>query len=276
MPLAEWERWGSALPLPSFKKTLSSQSGSKVQAVYELKYKPITSGDWYSISNLRRSYQSVISEISFDDHLIIEGNGWEATGELFKLSQLQVFPSVEVKYPTIIKWARSKKTFRGKAFFYCKRLKYEGLLSYPAIMAALLAMNSKLSVGERMKVRTLERLVNDILVKSDEWVVKLSKEALHIVKSDLGKQRAEQLQAQKEDRVKQIKEAVSSGVFTKPSGAINQKKLAEFIGVHRNTIINLLPLVMAMMILIFWIRPAYDFNPLLSISLGGAREGGTI
>jgi hypothetical protein len=273
MPLTEWKRWGSALPLPSFTKTLSSQSGLKIQVAYELKYKPTKSNDWYFIADLQRSYQSIIEGVAFHDNLIIEGDGWDSVGTTYTLQELKVFPTDERAYPVIIRWATNKKTFRSKAFIYAKRLKYEGLLSYAAMMGAVTAINSKMVKVEQHKIRTLERLTNEILSKSDEWVVKLSKEALTTLKSDLGVQRGKQLQEEKQDRINQIKEVLSNGDFTKPNGQINKSKLADYLRVHRNTISSLLPLVMAMMILIFWIRPAYDFNPLLSISLGGAREG---
>lgn len=274
VPADEWERWGSALPLPSFKKSLTSAEGLKIQIAYELNYRPSTSGDWYFIADLRRSYQVIISGATFHDHLIIEGDGWDVTGHTYKLQELKRFPMDERKYPAIMRWASSKKTFRSKAFVYGRRLKYEGLLTYPAMMGALVTMNTKLPSGERMKVRTLERLTHDILVKSDEWAVKLSKEALHACRSDLGIQRGRQLQVDKEDRVKQIKEAISSGDFTKPSGAINQKKIADYLGVHRNTIKNLLPFVLMVMVVLLWIRtPAHDMNA-YSLSISEVRDGG--
>jgi len=273
IPLTEWERWERALLLPSFKKALSSQSGLKIQVAYELKYKPTKSNDWYFIADIQRSYQAIIDGVAFHDNLIIEGDGWVSTGTTYTLQELKVFPTDERAYPVIIRWATTKKTFRGKAFLYAKRLKYEGLLSYAAMMGAVTAINSKMVKVEQHKIRTLERLTNEILSKSDEWVVKLSKEALTTLKSDLGVQRGKQLQEEKQDRINQIKEAVNNGDFTKPNGQINKSKLADYLRVHRNTISSLLPLVMAMMILILWIRPAYDFNPLFSISSGGAREG---
>lgn len=275
MPVTEWERWGSALPLPSYKRTLTSHTGYKIQVAYELKYKPTKSNDWYFIADLQRSYQSVINGIRFDDHLIIKGDGWESNATAYTLQELKVFPTDERAYPVIIRWATSKKTFRSKAFTYAKRLKYEGLLSYPSMMGALCAMNSKMKKTEQHKTRTLERLTNDILAQSDQWGTKLPKEALRAVRSDLGKQRAEQLQAEKQDRVIQIKEAINKGDFTKPNGEINKTKLADYLNVDRRTIFTLLPLVTAMMI-ILWIRPACDFPSFFTYSLWGSERGATI
>lgn len=276
VPLTEWERWESALPLPSFTKTLSSQSGFKIQVAYGLKYKPTKSNDWYFIADIQRSYQAIIEGVSFHDNLIIEGDGWVSTGTTYTLQELKVFPTDERAYPVIIRWATNKKTFRSKAFIYAKRLKYEGLLSYASMMGAVTAINSKMVKTEQHKSRTLERLTNDILIKSDEWVVKLSKEALTTLKSDLGIQRGKQLQEEKQDRVIQIKEVLDSGDFIKPNGQINKSKLADYLRVHRNTISSLLPLVMVMMIMILWIRPAYDSNLLFSISSWGYQRGDTI
>lgn len=274
--LIEWERWGNALPLPSFTKTLSSQSGFKIQVAYELKYKPTKSNDWYFIADIQRSYQAIIEGVVFHDNLIIDGDGWVSTGTTYTLQELKVFPTDERAYPVIIRWATNRKTFRSKAFIYAKRLKYEGLLSYASMMGAVTAINSKMVKTEQHKIRTLERLTNDILIKSNEWVVKLSKEALTTLKSDLGTQRGKQLQDEKQDRVIQIKEVLNNGDFTKPNGQINKSKLADYLRVHRNTISSLLPLVMAMMIMILWIRPAYDSNLLFSISSWGYQRGDTI
>lgn len=276
MPLTEWERWGNALPLASYKRTLTSQMGNKIQVVYELKYKPTKSNDWYFIADIQRSYQAIIEGVAFNDHLIIEGEGWESTGTTYTLQELKVFPMDERAYPVIMRWATSKKTFRSKAFIYAKRLKYEGLLSYASMMGAVTAINSKMVKTEQHKTRTLERLTNDISAQSDKWVVKLSKEALTTLKSDLGVQRGKQLQEEKQDRVIQIKEVIDNGDFIKPNGQINKSKLADYLRVHRNTISALLPLVMAMMIVIFWIRPAYAFNPLFSISLVDSEREATI
>lgn len=276
MPVDEWRRWEAALPAPSYYRKLTSAEGMKIQIVYELKHRPTTAGDWYALDRLRHSYKNVISGATFNDHLVIDGNGWEATGEVFRALQLQVFPHDDRSYPAIIKWASSKKAFRRVSFIYAKRLKYEGMLTYPAIMAALYALNAKLPSMDRIKMRILERLTSDILVKSDQWDTKLSKEALRAVRSDLGRQRGEQLQGEKQDRVIQIKEAVNNGDFTKPNGEINKSKLADYLRVHRNTVSTLLPLAMAMMILILWIRPTYAFSPIFSISLGGSERGAAI
>jgi hypothetical protein len=253
----EWERWGGAFPSPSFKKTLTSHTGEKIQVAYELKYRPMKSNDWYFIADLQRSYQSVIKGIRFNDHLIIEGDGWVSTGELYTLTELKLFPTDERSYPVIMKWATSKKTFRGAAFTFAKRLKYEKLLCFASIMGAVSAMNAKLKTTEQHKLRTLERLTNDILAQSDGWVVKLSKESLKAFRADLGRQRGEQLTAEKEDRIYQIKEAINSGDFVKPSGEINKSKLAEFLGVNRRTIYNLLPFVVGVMVILLWIRTTY-------------------
>lgn len=247
----EWDRWGSALPIASFKKILTSHSGHKIQVAYELKYRPNKPFDWYFIADLQRSYQSVVKGVIFNDSLIVECDGWESTGERYTLEKLKIFPTDGAPYPVIIRWAKTKKTFRTVAFIYAKRLKYEGLLSSASIMGALTAINSKMSQTEQQKARTLERLKNDILAQSDSWVVKLSKEALHIVKSDLGKQRGKQLQAEKENRINQIKDAVNSGAFMKPSGEINKSKLAEYLGIDRKTVFNLLPLTL---MVVLWIR----------------------
>lgn len=275
MPVTEWKRWGSALPLPSYQRTLTNHTGYKIQIAYELKYKPTKSNDWYFIADIRRSYQAIINGALFNDNLIIEGDGWESNATAYTLQELKVFPMDERAYPVIIRWATNKKTFRSKAFTYAKRLKYEGLLCYPSMMGALSAMNSKMKKTEQHKARTLERLTNDILAQSDKWDTKLPKEALRAVRSDLGKQRAEQLQAQKQNRVIQIKEAIDKGDFTKPNGEINKTKLADYLNVDRRTIFTLLPLVMAM-IIILWIRPACDFPSFFSSSLWGSERGATI
>ncbi|MDD2265776.1 hypothetical protein [Sulfuricurvum sp.] len=273
MGAGEWKRWGSALPLPSFKKTLTSHNGQKIQVAYELKYRPTKSNEWYFIADLQRSYQSVINGVRFDDHLVIEGNGWESTGELYTLTELKVFPTDGRAYPPIIRWASNKKTFRSKAFTYAKRLKYEGLLSFASMMGALIVINSKMKATEQHKARTLERLTNDILAQSDEWVVKLSKTGLTALRSDLGQKRGKQLSAEKQDRIHQISNAINSGAFVKPSGEINKSKLAEFLGVDRRTIYNLLPFVLGViMMLILWIRPTHDINALFTPYL---IEGGS-
>jgi hypothetical protein len=191
MPVTKWERWGSALPLPSYKRTLTSHTSNKIQVAYELKYKPTKSNDWYFIADIQRSYQAIINGALFNDHLIIEGDGWESNATAYTLQELKVFPMDERSYPVLIRWATSKKTFRSKAFTYAKRLKYEGLLCYPSMMGALSAMNSKMKKTEQHKVRTLQRLTNDILAQSDQWDTKLSKEALRVVRSDLEKQSKE-------------------------------------------------------------------------------------
>jgi hypothetical protein len=269
----EWERWGSALPAPSFKKTLTSHNGDKIQVAYELKYKPIKSGDWYFIADLQRSYLSIIKEVTFNDNLIIDGDGWDSTGQIYTLTELKTFPTDGVSYPLIMRWASTKKTFRGKAFLYAKRLKYEGLLSFASMMGAVTAINSKMKKTEQQKIRTLERLTNEILSKSDEWAVKLSKEALTAFRSDLGRQRGEQLQEEKQDRIHRMQEAINSGEFVKPSGEVNKSKLAEFLGVDRRTIYNLLPFVLGViMMLILWIRPTHDINALFTPYL---IEGGS-
>lgn len=273
----EWERWGSALPLPSFKKTLTSHNGQKIQVAYELKYRPTKSNEWYFIADLQRSYQSVINSIRFDDYLVIEGNGWESTGKLYTLTELKLFPTDGRAYPVIIRWASNKKTFRSKAFTYAKRLKYEGLLSYASMMGALIVLNSKMKTTEQHRIRTLERLTNDILAQSDEWVVKLSKTGLIAHRSDLGQKRGKQLSAEKQDRIHQISDAINSGAFVKPSGEINKSKLAEFLGVDRRTIYNLLPFVLGViMMLILWIRPAHDINALLTPYLAECGSNTTI
>lgn len=253
----EWDRWGNALPAPSFKKILTSHSGRKVQVAYELKYRPTTHYDWYFVADLQRSYQSIIKGVVFNDSLIIENDGWESIGKSFTLTELKIFPTDDAPYPVIVRWATTKKNFRRSAFLYARRLKYEGLFSSASIMGALTVINSKMIQAEQQKARTLEKLKNDILAQSDKWVVKLSKEALHIVRSDLGKQRGKQLQTDKEKRVNQIKNAVSSGAFLKPSGEINRSKLAEYLGMDRRTVFNLLPLAMAILVIILWIRPTY-------------------
>lgn len=269
----EWKRWGSALPLPSFKKTLTSHNGKKIKVAYELKYRPTKSNEWYFIADLQRSYQAVIKGIRLDDHLIIEGSGWESNGTAYTLTELKLFPTDGRAYPPIIRWASNKKTFRSKAFTYAKRLKYEGLLSFASMMGALIVINSKMKTTEQHKIRTLERLTNDILAQSDEWAVKLSKNDLTAFRSDLGRQRGEQLQDEKQDRINRMSEAIKSGDFVKPSGEINKSKLAEFLGVDRRTIYNLLPFVLGViMMLILWIRPAHDINALLTPYLA---EGGS-
>ncbi|MDP3682476.1 MAG: hypothetical protein Q8S01_00955 [Ignavibacteria bacterium] len=247
----EWDRWGTALPIPSYKKILTSINGHKIQVAYELKYRPITPFDWYFVADVQRSYQAVIKGVIFNDSLIIENDGWESAGKSYTLAELKIFPTDGAPYPVIMRWASTKKTFRTVAFIYAKRLKYEGLLSPASVMGALTAINSKMSQTQQQKVRTLERLKDDILAQSDEWVIKLSKEALHIVKSDLGKQRGKQLQADKEKRINQIRDAVSSGAFMKPSGEINRSKLAEYLGIDRRTVFNLLPLAL---MVVLWIR----------------------
>lgn len=273
----EWNRWGSALPPSSFKKTLTSHTGQKIQVAYELKYRPTKSNEWYFIADLQRSYQAVIKGIRLDDHLIIEGHGWESTGKLYTLTELKLFPTDGRAYPVIIRWASNKKTFRSKAFTYAKRLKYEGLLSFASMMGALTVLNSKMKATEQHKIRTLERLTNDILAQSDEWVVKLSKTGLIAHRSDLGQKRGKQLTAEKEDRIHQIKDAVNSGNFVKPSGEINKSKLAEFLGVDRRTIYNLLPFVLGViMLLILWIRPAHDINAILTPYLAEGQSNTTI
>lgn len=276
MPVTEWERWGSALPLPSYMRTLTSHTGYKIQVAYELRYKPTKPNDWYFIADIQRSYQAIINGALFNDQLIIEGDEWESNGTTYTLQELKVFPTDERAYPVLIRWATSKKTFRSKAFIYAKRLKYEGLLCYPSMMGALSAMNSKMKKAEQHKARTLERLTNDILAQSDQWDTKLPKEALRAVRSALGQRRGKQLQAEKEDRVIQIKEAIDKGGFKKTNGEINKTKLADYIGVSRRTISNLLPLVMAMIIVILWIRPSYDFPSFISSSLRGSEREATI
>lgn len=258
----EWERWGSALPAPSFKKTLTSYNGYKIQVAYELKYKPTKSNDWYFIADLQRSYLSIIKGVIFNDHLIIEGAGWESNGTVYTLQELKVFPTDGVFYPVIMRWATTKKTFRGKAFLYAKRLKYEGLLSYASMMGAVAAINFKMKKTEQHKIRTLERLATEILSKSDEWAVKLSKEALTAFRSDLGMQRGKQLQEEKQDRINQIKEAVNNGDFTKPNGQINKSMLADYLGIDRRTVFNLLPLLVGVMVMLLWIRTTYTLPPL--------------
>lgn len=262
LPVEEWQRWKAALPTPSYAKQITSAEGGKMQIVYELRHRPTTSGDWYKLDRLQRSYENVINGVIFNDHVSINTDGWEATGEAFKASQLQVFPLVDQSYPAIMRWANSKKGFRRSAFTYAKRLKYERMLTYPAIMAALYALNEKLPTLERIKTRTLERLANELLDKSSQWESKLPIEALKALRSDLGRQRGDQLSIERNDRIKQISEAIKTGEFTKPSGAVNQMKLAEFLGIHRNTVRNLIPFVLMAMIVILWIRPAYALSPL--------------
>jgi len=87
---------------------------------------------------------------------------------------------------------------------------------------------------------------------------------------------SKEVQAKKQNRVIQIKEAIDKGDFTKPNGEINKIKLADYLSIDRRTIFTLLPLVMAMMILILWIRPACDFPSFFSYSLWGSERGATI
>lgn len=257
MPVTEWERWGSALPLPSYMRTLTSHTGDKIQVAYELKYKPTKSNDWYFIADIQRSYQAIINGALFNDNLVIEGDGWESNGTAYTLQELKMFPTDERAYPVIIRWATSKKTFRSKAFTYAKRLKYEGLLCYPSMMGALSAMNSKMKKTEQHKARTLERLTNDILAQSDQWDTKLPKEALRAVRSDLGVQRGKQKQGEKENRINQMQEVVDSGNFTKPNGKINKSKLADYLGADRRTIHNLFPFLVGVMVLLLWMKTTY-------------------
>lgn len=253
----EWERWGSALPLPSYKRTLTSHTGLKIQVAYELKYQTQKSGDWYFIADLQRSYQSIIKGIMLNDNIIIDGEGWDSNGIAYTLQDLKIFPTDERSYPVIMRWATTKKTFRSKAFIYAKRLKYEGLLSCASMMGAVTAMNSKMKKTEQHKTRTLERLTNDILAQSDEWAVKLSKEALHYVRSDLGVHRGKQLKEEKQDRINQIKQAVNSGDFVKPNGEINKSKLADYLRIDRRTVFNLLPLLVGVMVMLLWVKTTY-------------------
>ena len=83
MPVTEWKRWGSALPLPSYKRTLTSYTGYKIQVAYELKYKPTKSNDWYFIADIQRSYKAIINGGLFNNNLIIEGDGWESNGTAY-------------------------------------------------------------------------------------------------------------------------------------------------------------------------------------------------
>ena len=116
-------------------------------------------------------------------------------------------------------------------------------MSYASMMGALSAINSKMVKSEQHKIRTLERLTNDILKQSDKWAVKLSKEALYCVRSALGVRRGKQLQEIKQLHISQIKKAVDSGKFLKPNGEINKSKLADYLGLFRHTVFNLLPLI---------------------------------
>lgn len=272
LPLEEWHRWVAALPVPSYQMNLTSAEGAKVQIIYELLHRPTTAGDWYTLDRLRKSYERVINGLIFNDHASINTDLSKASEERYRPQQLQAFPLDDRSYPSIIRWASSKKGFRRAAFTYAKRLKYEGMLSYPAIMAAVYALNEKLPHGERFKVRTLEKLANDILERSGAWPEKLPPEELQAVRVELGKRRGEQLQAEKIERIEEIKAAISTGNFTKPSGSINQAKLSEFLGLHRNTIRNLIPLVIMALVVILWIRPTLSLNPLFPLHQDGTER----
>jgi hypothetical protein len=78
----------------------------------------------------------------------------------------------------------------------------------------------------------------------------------------LGTQRGKQLQEEKQDRINQIKEAVNNGDFTKPNGQINKSKLADYLGIDRRTVFNLLPLLVGVMVMLLWIRTTYTLPPL--------------
>lgn len=262
LPLEEWYRWSAALPVPSYQKGLTSSEGAKIQIIYELKHRSTTAGDWYGLDRLRKSYERVINGVIFNDHASINTDVSEGVGERYRPRQLQAFPIDDRSYPAIIRWANSKRGFRRAAFTYAKRLKYEGMLTYPAIMASLYALNEKLSTGERFKARVLEKLAKDILDRSVEWLEKLPPEELRAVRVDLGKRRGEQLQAEKIERIEEIKAAISTGDFTKPGGTVNQSKLSEFLGLHRNTIRNLIPFVLTVALILLWIRPTLLPNPL--------------
>lgn len=267
LPLEQYKRWLSVLPLPSHQKVLTSSEGAKMQIIYELEYKPSNPSDWYTIDKLIFSYQHHINGVIFNDHAFSNINVPKASEKRYSLSELKVFPFDDRSYPAIMRWSNSKKGFRRVAFTYAKRLKYEQLLTYPAIMGAIFALHEKLPTGERMKARTLEKLANDILERSREWKEKLPPEQLHVVRVGLGVRRGEQLQAEKEERIEVIKEALKSGEFLKPSGSINQVKLSEFLGLHRNTIRNLIPFVLMALLILLWIRPpTLSPNPLFSIS----------
>lgn len=246
-----------------------------MQIIYELKYRPTTAGDWYGLDRVQRSYQSIIKGIVFNDHTSIDTLVSNVSDKHYKLSELNRFPIDDRSYPAIIRWASTKRGFRRAAFTYAKRLKYEGMLTYPAIMAALYAINEKLPLGDRIKARTLEKLYADILTKSDQWDTKLSKEALRAVRSDLGRQRGEQLTAEKENRINQINEAIKTGSFTKPSGGINKTKIAEYLGLDRRTVYSLLPLALAMLVILLWIRPTLCHNPIFPI-LQDKQEWGEV
>ena len=72
---------------------------------------------------------------------------------------------------------------------------------------------------------------------------KLSKEELYCVRSALGGQREKQLQDVKQVHIEQIRKAVDSGAFMKPNGKINKSKLADYLRIDRQTVFNLLPLL---------------------------------
>lgn len=168
--------WG--LPPPSKQRWITKSDSTKsLNILYHFQYSPQSWREWQRVASMKVQISNRIARVEFEEY-----QAPESIDSVYSISELGKHFTEFVKYHKPL-YPKDKSEFMRSLTIYAKRLHYEKMLHFEAVLAMALHFNSKCEIG--YSFRELNRKTRAIFeLDREEWKIKLSDEARHKVLSE--------------------------------------------------------------------------------------------
>ena len=166
--VSDFDRALWSLPPPSAIRWLSKMDGTKtLQVLYHFTYTPQSWREWQRVASIKIQMQELIPHVEFNEYVL-----FDEVERVYTIAEMGKYFTKFVKYQKPL-FPSGKNEFMRSLTIYAKRLYYEKMLHFEAVMAMALHFNSK--CGLDYSFRELNRKARAIFeLDKNEWKIKLS------------------------------------------------------------------------------------------------------
>jgi len=234
-----YKKLSHKLPMPTYKKIITSREGKSVTLIYQLDRQSTTIKQWQFISDVKIGIKNFIPcDVIFEYECYLNSI-IEANAVIYTLAELKEhFRAEKIRYPKIYYPATKKDLYRHLVWYGAK-LYFKKIITREIMIATALKMNEALTdkLSYRELLKRADAAFKYVTENRDKrFKQRLSADELKEAKSRGGKTRGKQVSKDSEELHKKIMEALKDSRFIKKSGKPYISKIADHLGISRKTI----------------------------------------
>ncbi len=230
------------LPTPTHKQICTpSFKPNQITLIYEIKHPVTTTKQHQYLSDIKIGLQNyLIVPFDFVEEFFIS-DGTFSSGALYAFDELKrVFKAKFIKYPKYVS-PESKKALYRHLIWFGSKLYYKKILNRDVLIATALKMNANLKEVDRYSYRDILKKVESVYLyiqenKDKRFKQQLEPQQLKEALSKGGKTRGKQISKKSKLQSNKIKKILTKREFLKVNGKPNISKIADELGIRRETI----------------------------------------